>query len=102
MTKPAFLAAVAAVAFGCLFTVARGRADNPNNAGTSNMPFQGQIAIVYAKKDRSTGAELRDPSTQHIGQTAFVVGTGVDVVGSHWSAGKRLWIPVDEVWSIVE
>ena len=67
--------------------------------------INGEVAIVYIRrrvKGRHGGFTLAKPELVSIGGRRFIAGSLIAGTRGHWGAGRRWYVSVDEVESIVE
>ncbi|HKB06169.1 MAG TPA: hypothetical protein VKD90_28495 [Gemmataceae bacterium] len=76
----------------------------PRTPAPNGSDFEGKIVILtYGRGDAQTSAALEKASVKRLGDRQFIVGVGVDEwTSDKWAHGLTVWIPVDNVTSIVE
>ncbi len=62
----------------------------------------GSAMAITIKSDPAYGIYLQDVRLQRVGESDFFVGTGVDSGMGEWSAGRRVWVAVEDISEIVE
>lgn len=72
----------------------------PRSAGGE--VFAGRAVAITLKSDPEYGIYLEQPLVQRLGQNSFLVGTGLDSGIGEWTAGRRLWVAVDDISEIIE
>lgn len=62
-----------------------------------------KFLMLSFKSDLETGAYLEQAALRRLGRQEFLVGISLDLGdGEDWTAGRRMWIPVDDISMILE
>ena len=100
--KPLVIAGGALLLMFCLLaSFAVGQ--NAKGEGASSLEIKGSVILVYHKSDPERGAVLEKPELKTIGESGFIVGTGVEYGGPrNWTAGQRIWVALDDIAFMAE
>jgi hypothetical protein len=95
------LLGIVVVTVGFLMAASYGGADE--HAEPAN-PFKGKLLIIGTKGHSNTyGAVIREPSVRKLGDSQFIIGTGVGGEGiGDWQKDRTVWVAIDDISQIVE
>lgn len=74
----------------------------PPTEATPGDRLTGKTLAITIKSDPTYGIYLQETQLQTLGGKSFLVGTGVDSGVGEWTAGRRLWVAVDDISEIIE
>jgi hypothetical protein len=64
--------------------------------------LKGKALAVTIKSDPTYGIYLSDARVIELGGRSFLVGQGLDSGAGEWTAGRRMWVSIDDISEIIE
>ncbi|MCA9056021.1 MAG: hypothetical protein KDA75_19445 [Planctomycetaceae bacterium] len=64
--------------------------------------FAGQVVSITLKSDPDYGVHLEQARVEQLGNKSFLVGAGIDTGVGEWTAGRTLWVAIDDISEIIE
>lgn len=99
-----FLAITFALVLSLVFAFGLSPLMKPSTAAPApvdNSPFKGKVVVVNLKSKYSEN--LEQAQVRKLGEHSFLVGKGIDDgQPARWTKGQMVWVPLDQVETIVE